>query len=55
MNKFLANFKIFSGFQNKEKLFYTCEQGDARNHNLKKFIVRISVDFHIDWVEIVDF
>ena len=38
----LANFKIFSRFQNKEKLFYTWEHSDARNQNVNKFVIRIS-------------
>ena len=38
-----TNFKIFSGFQNKEKLLYTWEHSNVRNENVNKFVVRISV------------
>ena len=35
---------MFSKFQNKEKHFYAWKHGDARNQNVNKFAVRISVD-----------
>ena len=34
---------MFSRFKNKEKHFYAWKHGDARNQNVNKFAVRISV------------
>ena len=41
-----TNFKMFSRFQNKEKLYYTWEHIDAKNQNVNKYFVMISVVPH---------
>ena len=45
IKKFWQILKYFLDFKTKKNLFFTREHSDARNQNVNKFVVRISVEF----------